>query len=334
VRALALAFAALAVAAPAAGRGGEARCPRDPSLGSVQFDRAGKQHVVSLATCADRVIGRARPVARAPVATPDGRFVARVRLSGTGRRGKQTIWVTDERVHRSHLVFSEPEFYTRIGPGDTSGPIVLLRVSTDGRWIFFTIDPGGSNSIAADGLDLRVVSSGGGAVTKLGIALPASDYLASCGGELVFVGGGDRIATHAKRLLVARPPLWQPRPLWNDRTRSFSSLTCAPDGKSIAVLSQHSSDDAHFFSTRWQLWSVGLDGSRALLDAPPPGSADESPQWSRDGRSLIFAREHNGYGQLMLRRAGHVIGPFAKLGYSLGYYGHHEWAVRWSAGSP
>ena len=99
----------------------------------------------------------------------------------------------------------------------------------------------------------------------------------------------------------------------------------------VAVLSQRSSLDANFFHTRWQLWRVGLDGSRRLLDAPPPGWADESPQWSSDGRSLLFGRERNGYGGLMLWRNGKVIGPFANLGYSLGFYGHHDWEVAWSA---
>jgi hypothetical protein len=46
-------------------------------------------------------------------------------------------------------------------------------------------------------------------------------------------------------------------------------------------------------------------------------------------------REHKGYGQLMLFRNGRAAGPFAKLGYSLGYYGHHDWwlGASWSAGA-
>jgi dipeptidyl aminopeptidase/acylaminoacyl peptidase len=337
VRALApalAAFAALGFAVPLTSANPEAACPHDASLGTVRFNRAGKTHVVSLATCSDRVAGRAAPFAQTPLRSAEGRFVASVRASGSGRSSRQTIWVTDLRTQRSHAVTSETEYYTRIGPGDTPGPIVPLGWSTDDRWIFFTIDPGGSGSIAADGLDLRVVAAAGGAVSKLGIMLADSDYLRWCGGELAFVGGADRVATHAKRLLAARPPEWRPRPLWNDRSRSFGSIACAPNQRSVAVLSQHSSDDANFFSTRWQLWQVGLDGSHTLLDAPPPGFADESAQWSRDGRSLLFVRERNGYGRLMLHRAGHVVGPFANLGYSLGYYGHHQWRLRWSAGAP
>src|SRR5262249_54153369 len=128
------------------------------------------------------------------------------------------------------------------------------------------------------------------------------------------------------RLLAAAPPAWRPRPAWDDRSRSFGTVAC--HGRTLAVLSQRSSTSAGFFTTRWQLWQVA---PRRELDAPPAGSADESPQWSRDGRSLLFVRERNGYGRLMLWRSGHVFGPIASLGFSGGYYGHHDWAVRWSA---
>lgn len=334
MRALVLAFAVLVFAVPAAGGRQQASCPYDSSLGNVRFTRSGTTHVVSLGTCADHVAGRAAPAASGLVRTPDGRLVAGVRSTGFGRRAKQTIWVTDTQTHRSRPVASETEYYRQIRPGDTPGPIELLRWSPDGRWLLFTVDPGGSGSIAADGLVLRVVSAAGGRVSKLGITLPTPDYLSWCGDTLVFTGGGDRVAIHAKRLLVARPPLWRPHLLWNDRTRSFGSLACTPDGQSVAVLSQRSSNVANFFATRWQLWRVSLDGSHSLLDRPSPGFADESPQWSRDGHSLLFVRERNGYGRLMLRRDGHLAGPFANLGYSLGYYGHHVWPVQWSVGAP
>ncbi|HEX4525537.1 MAG TPA: hypothetical protein VH108_02230 [Gaiellaceae bacterium] len=308
-------------------------CPQNASLGSVRFVRAGHEHRVSLVTCVDHTLGRASPSKPGPLHSTDARFTASIRASGSGRSAKETIWVTDRRSGRSRPIFSETEYYKQIGPGDTPGPIVLLRFSTDDRWLFFTIDPGGSNSIAADGLVLRVVSAAGGAVHKLGIALRYPDYLTWCAGRLVFIGGGDRVAIHGKRLLIASPPDWRPRPLWSDRSRSFATPACEPGGRSVAVLSQRSSDDANFFATRWQLWRVGLDGSRQELDAPPAGWADEAPRWSHDGRSLLFVRERNGYGRLMLQDSGHLYGPIANLGYGLGYYGYHDWALHWSAGA-
>jgi dipeptidyl aminopeptidase/acylaminoacyl peptidase len=288
--------------------------------------------VVSLATCADRVVGRPAPIT-APVVSRDGRLSATVRATGAGRDAKQTIWIADRKTHTRRAIFSETQYYTQIGPGDTPGPIILIRISTDDRWMFFTIDPGSSASIAADGLVLRVVSTTGGPVHKLGIALRYPDYVTWCGGRVVYVAGRDRVAIHAKRLLTAAPPNWRPAPLWDDRSRSFATPACRPGGKSVAVLSQRSSLNANFFATRWQLWRVGFDGTRRELDAPPSGWADESPWWSRDGRSLLFVRERKGYGRVMLLRDGRVFGPIARLGFGLGYYGHHDWQLGWSAGA-
>ncbi|HZQ02517.1 MAG TPA: hypothetical protein VFA88_00695, partial [Gaiellaceae bacterium] len=121
---------------------------------------------------------------------------------------------------------------------------------------------------------------------------------------------------------------WKPRLLWNAPDRAFGSIACAPDGRSVAVQSQRSSDNGRFFATRWQLWRVGLDGSRSLLDRPSPGFADESPLWIAGGRALVLVRERDGHGTLELLRGGRLT-PLARLGYSLGYYGHHDWQLAW-----
>jgi hypothetical protein len=267
---------------------------------------------VSLSTCADRAIGRAPTVRRGPVSSRDGNYTASV--------ANETIVVTDHRSRTHRSVFTH--FHD---------PIVLLGISDDGLWVFFSIDPDGSGSVAADGLTLLVVSARGGAARELGVVLPYPDYLTWCGGRLVWVDGVDRVATHRKQLLVASPPEWRPNQLWDDASRSFASPACAPDGRSVAVLSQRSSDDANFFHTRWRLWQVRLGGSHHLLDAPPRASADEQPIWSRDGRSILFVRERYGHGSVMLWHAGRISGPLASLGYSLGYYGHHAWQLDWSA---
>jgi dipeptidyl aminopeptidase/acylaminoacyl peptidase len=205
-----------------------------------------------------------------------------------------------------------------------------VTVSPDGRWLVWraAVDSG---SITSDGLPLFVTQlvPGGKTSALAGRALAYDDYLTWCGSTLVYVAGPDRVATHDKRLLAATAPAWRPRPLWNDATRAFGSVACAPDGRSVAVLSQRASDNGYLFATRWQLWQVGLDGSRRLLDRPPPGWADESPSWSPDGRALAFVRERKGRGFVWLRRDGRVFGPLASLGYSLGFYGHHDWPIAW-----
>jgi hypothetical protein len=291
-------------------------CTPHPGLGAVQYE-----HVrLDLATCksGSPVIGRpADGVVR------QGHFVAEVRASGRGKTAGQTIWVTDTRTRRSHAVFSETEYYTSTGPGETPGPIVLLGWSSDAKWIFFTIDPGSSASIMADGLTLRVVSAEGGAPHRLAPMLVYSDYLAWCGGRLVFTAGWDRIAINDKHLDVASPPDWKVRPLVRAPGRSFGSLVCSPDRRSVVVQSQPSGTDARFFATRWSLWRVGLDGSTAPLTRPPAGHADESPRYA--GNVLYFVRSERGRGVLFALQGSKLLGPLLALGYSLGYYGHQDW---------
>ena len=300
MRVLACVLLALACSSSAAASQ-RASCPG--GAGTVQFLRGTKVYALSLASCTEHVIGKA----------PATNAFPGIRTTGP-RIKTQRIWV------HGKLVFSHRE----------NGPVMLRKLSGDGKWLFFSVDSYASASIASDGLDLLVVSTSGGPVHHLGLTLVYRDYLAWCAGRLVYAAGPDRIAIHAKRLLTASPPDWKPKPLWDDRARSFASPTCEPDNTGVTVLSQPSSVDASFFATRWQLWDVALDGTHNLLDAPPAGWADEQPTWSPDGNTLAFVRERNGYGRLMIMRKNKVLGTVARLGYQLGYYGHHDWGLVWA----
>lgn len=325
-------------------------CRPEPGLGSVALARYHELHVVDLGTCRDRVVGpggegqvRFAPDGRAElvpyhgpvrVVTPDGAMSADVRSSGKGKTAKLTIWVTNTGTHQSHPVFSETQYYKTIGPGETPGPIMLLRISDDYKWVFFTIDPGGSGSIAADGLTLRVVSTAPSRPVRIARMLVYPDYLTWCGGKLVFTAGMWRVATDRKRLLVASPPSWRPRPLVRDAHRSWGSLACASGQRWLVAQSQRQSETPNFFATHWALWRVGLDGSTGRLTSPPAGFADESPRLSRDGRTVMFVRSRKGSGQLYALRGTRLAGPLLSLGNSLGYYGHQNWwfTADWSAG--
>jgi hypothetical protein len=292
---LALAASTTAAAAPP-----HAACP--PVAGTIEYATGTQEHALALRSCTDQVTGTAR----------ERRSVPGVRAVGRGS-GVVRLYVHDR------LVFEHWE----------TGPLVPMLASRDGRWVFFFVDEYGSASGIADGTPMYVVSTRGGAVHDLGRMLPDPDYLTWCGGEVVYTPGTDRVAIDGKRLVAAGPPDWRPRELWHDPARTFATPACEPRRNAIAVLTQHTSTVAKFFATRWRLWRVGLNGSRHVLDVPPPGWADEEPTWSPDGDSLLFVRERNGYGRLMLLHDRTLFGPLANLGYSLGYYGHHEWGIAW-----
>lgn len=295
------------------------RCPHAPALGTIAFVRGPQRHAVSFADCADRTLGRAVP-SQPQVRSHRGDVATVTVTAPVDGIGAQTILVDGRPVYRVR------EDY-RHTPGGSPGLLIPLDWSPDGNWLFFSLDPDSSASIASDGLVLRALRVADGHVAPVTTVLVNDDYRTWCGSTLVLTAGHDRIATTSKRLVVATAPDWKPRPLWDDPKRAFGSVACSPDGSRVAVLSQPSSVNASFFATRWQLWQVGLDGSKRLLDTPPAGYADESPLWSPHGDALLFVRERRGHGSAMLLRNGILSGPVAQLGYSLGFYGHHAWWV-------
>jgi hypothetical protein len=139
----------------------------------------------------------------------------------------------------------------------------------------------------------------------------------------VFTGGGDRLAWHNKRLLAASPPAWRVQAVAPDRGRAWGAVACAPSDDAVVVQSQRESNDATFTKGRWALWRIGFDGTERKLTAPPRHSADESPRFA--GTTLFFVRTTNAHGTLYALHEGRIAGPFAELGFNLGYYGHHDW---------
>jgi hypothetical protein len=298
-------------------------CRPEPGVGTLVYTRNGRQHALDLADCRDRVLqpGASKP---SPFISPDGRLAATVVATRHGKEGTNAIVARNRRTGATRTIYRVPESYRSV-PAGVPGPIMLFRWSGDGRWLFFAIDPQGSASLAADGLPLQVISTKGGRPHRLGMTLGYSDYLTWCSGRLVFTGGGDRLATTNKRLLVASPPAWRARPLLETPKRAWGSLACAPNSRSLVAQSQPRSEDYNFSATKWELWRVGMNGSRRRLTSPPPHSADESPRFSRDGRSIFFVRSRRGLGSLFTLRGERLSGPLLRIGYSFGYYGHRCW---------
>jgi len=285
-------------------------CRPTAGVGEVRYTRGRFVHVLDASTCSDRVVGKAAAAAPTLVVRSANGRVARI--AGTPRSATESIVVDGRRI------FRETQRYKTIGPGDTPGPIVLFGWSGDSKWLFFTIDPGASMSIAADGLILRAIAATGGRVHELGPMLMYRDYLTWCGGRLVWSGGGGRLAIHEKRLLTAAPPDWRLRALVPNAGRAWGSLTCTPDGKAVVVQAQRDTNDDIFWHAHWSLWRIGLDGSQRRLTSPPAGYADDTPRFA--GTTLLFVRSHKSRGVLRTQAA-----PLASLGSDIGYYDHHAW---------
>ncbi len=195
-------------------------CPRDASLGTVRFPRGGKEHLVSLATCSDKVLGKAAATRPATSFRSPSGLVATVETANPrAKNGTATITVDGRAVYRVVEHYASP------------GPILLAGWSPDSRWLLFAIDPMASASIMADGLQLSALQVSTGRVVPVADMLFYPDYLTWCGSTLVLAAGGDRTATANKRLVAANPPAWKPHALWADPKRAFGSVACAPDGR-------------------------------------------------------------------------------------------------------
>jgi hypothetical protein len=288
-------------------------CTPHAGLGTVSYTRGAQEHVLDLATCREHVRPSTKPQPGAFV-SPNGRSTATVRLTPT----------TQAIRAGGRILLTLPR-WSPGGRNHSPGPLMLLGWSGDSRWVFYAIDPMGSQSIIADGVRLRAVSLEG-ASRALAPMLANDDYRAWCGGRLVLTAGGDRIAAHHKQLVTSAPPLWRTRTLAARAGRAWGSLACGPDDNSVVVQSEpDAGPDMTSVWTHWSLWRVGLHGSLRRLTSPPAGYADESPRFSRDGRTLFFVRSRKGVGKLYALHGGRLRGPLASLGFRLGYYGHTEW---------
>jgi WD40-like Beta Propeller Repeat len=308
-------------------------CTPHTGIGTVAYMRATTEHVLELGTCRDRVVAGRVPQRPRGLASPDGRYTARVvtvHAKGAAR-GSMTIVVHDGSTGTTRAVHRVAERYAGF-PAGAPGPIGLLGWSQDSRWIFFFVDPMGSASILADGAIVRVVPLSGGRVHVLGTMLPYPGYSTWCGGKLVLTMGGDRISMRNKRLVTTGPPDWKLTPLTHDRKRSWSATACTPDGRSLVAESQPSVPPNDNLKPSWSLWRIGLDGTMTRLTRPPRGLSDESPAISRDGRSILFVRERDGRGSLYVLRDRRLIGPLLALPPRVEYFGYTDWwqSMTWS----
>jgi|SRR6266542_450152 len=106
-------------------------CRPEPGLGSVSYTRAGRRHVVDLATCRERVsrAPAARPVAA--LRSPDGTKSALIVATRSGSHGTQAIVVRDNRTEARHRILVVRESYERI-PAGAPGPLGVVDWSPDG----------------------------------------------------------------------------------------------------------------------------------------------------------------------------------------------------------
>jgi len=187
-----------------------------------------------------------------------------------------------------------------------------------------------SGSIAADGVRLYVGRE------AVGLVLMYRDYVIRCGSKLAFAAGGDRYATHGKRIVL------DGRDLSRDRSRSWVSPSCDATGAELVAAAGRNWEEDRFGHEHRAIWE--LLPVRRQLTHPPAGWTDESPQVLADGSTLFvrshetsrkvggsfYVTEHAELERLINRRLvpvsniGYTANVLSPLGY-LNYYGHYGW---------
>jgi hypothetical protein len=223
---------------------------------------------------------------------------------------------------------SAPSPFTALG-----GAPMPFTWTADGRVAWWSWP--NSGSIAADGVAVYADR------TRIGEMLIYRDYVARCGSRLALALGGDRYATHGKRIAL------DGRDVSRDPTRSWVSPSCSTDGSMLVAAAGRNWEESRFGLEHRALWQ--LVPRRMQLTHPPRGWTDESPTVLRDG-SILFvrtreaSRRRNGewfvtFRARLERLAEGKLTFIANLGLRgseesvLGdgnYYGHYGWPGRFA----
>jgi hypothetical protein len=207
---------------------------------------------------------------------------------------------------------------------------VVTGFTPEGRVLWWSYEQN-SNSIAADGLPLYANRS------RVVTTLAFPDYVVRCGRHLAVVAGGDRYATHDKRIL------FDGRNVSDDTTRSWVSPSCTANGRLVAAAGRNWEEN-RFGAEHRAIWE--LLPTRRQLTRPPSTWTDESPHLLKDGSVLFVrtrqtARKENGEWITTTRgRLEHLVrGKLTRIadvslsakstsGNWLNYYGHYDWPDR------
>ncbi len=233
--------------------------------------------------------------------------------------------------------------YTAPSQPDTG--IENLGWAANGTGLLFALDLYHSGSLLADGADLFSLPLGGGPPLPLTKALLYADWRSFSPDErsLALVAGSSREVYTGKAVAICDltaggcAPLPKPDgtvtvdPAWSPDGTRLAEVQ-APDIGHVGGLPNEADRDA--WLNAHALVVVQPDGSQPL-QLSPPGEAADSPQWSRDGGTILYlcgvARGvcvvpgdgSSGVVQIVDSLSGPLPSPLGPLG----FYGHFDPAL-------
>lgn len=277
-------------------------------------------------------------------------------------------WIAFERAERSRPppapVRSEGIWRIRangsglrpvyLSPAPNQAQAHLAEWSPDGRWLLFWRGADWSSSLAADGMPLMRIhalpSGGHGRPSEIVPSMLAhSDFLtwSPRGHRLALVDGGGRETWLNKQIALStlatksgRIPPATVSPIGDGR-RADIDPAWSPTGRLIAYASDPAPRNARRLTppvrimAARRIWVVAtaagvFNGSNRRELTHNPRFRDERPQWSADGRSILFARLTGNRAELWLMRSDgsdqrQIVGRLTPSPGRFGYYGYIQW---------
>jgi Tol biopolymer transport system component len=230
--------------------------------------------------------------------------------------------------------------------------LILAGWLPDGRGLLYWLDFAFAAD-TADGLPLMYLPMDGsspGQPSGLGTTLTYLDAwnASGLGGNLALMEGGGREAWRNKQIALVEMNTMQQLKV-SDPSQAAIYPALSPDGAQLVYSAGPDLGDqgkmGDPLSLKRHLWLSSMDGSSPKQLTDDPAYADERPQWSQDGRSLLFARrDAQGGASLwlvtLLRAEGqpqavsNVIGQVDLNSTLPEYFGHIDWAYSYDWWQP
>jgi TolB protein len=279
--------------------------------------------------------GHPRPVAGATTSvawSPDGKTLAYSATPRAGRSPGEALWTVPALRGAPTTWFTAADDF-----------VPLAGWWPDGKGVLFWRDPGASSSIAADGLGLFTLRLGG-KPRQLATTLSYPDQLAQSpsGHDLALVAGFGREMWHDKVVATCDVSTGTCRALPHRHGVVMLDPSWSPRGNRLAFVQARDAGTIGGFGNvsrllSWvhtrTLWVADPNGRTHELRAAGTGVYD--PQWSRDGRHVLYLRDN------AIWLIGVSGGPPVKIVDSspvgsspalptalglFGYYGHVSWS--------
>ena len=263
--------------------------------------------------------------------SPDGKEIAVAGVpAGSGRAARGRVYTVDVATGVVTLRYALPR---QAG----ISPILLAGWWPDGNGLLYWVDPMASASIMADGLTLYSLDLSTDRPRRLADTLVYNEWVvpAPRGNRILLVAGGSRPSYYGKHLMLC-PEDGTCRPVVRRRGVVSLDPAWAPDGQSIAYVDAKAHPGAFGFASVSQLWNwiashtlwISRPDGTGAHPLPSAGKGVQAPQWSRDGRSILFARNNALWyeSQVGVTAPVKVAQPFPPRQIpKLIYYGHVAW---------